>query len=195
MKQPMKLLLVLLVFFGVVKVYAQKQGQGKIDSILQELPKQKEDTNKVNLLNRLARQYIYSDPEVATKFAQQTLALANKLKWEKGIAKANMSLGVISRVESDYPAALNYDAIALKINETIGNKSDMAGCLGNMANVYADQGDRPKALEYYFKCLKVYEQLGDKSGTKRTFYRSIRKPELKVLLFGCKRMCLNPIFV
>lgn len=63
-----------------------------------------------------------------------------------------------------YKKALEYYFKALKIAEEVGNKSSIASKLGNIANVYSDQGDFPKALDYYFKALKINEELGRKSG-------------------------------
>ena len=53
--------------------------------MLRELPKQKEDTNKVKFLCNLANSYADGkDPDIM-KFSLMARDLAEKLNWEKGI--------------------------------------------------------------------------------------------------------------
>ena len=51
----MKLLFILIfILLNTTNIFAQLQGQALIDSLLKELPKMKEDTNAVNLLDDLS---------------------------------------------------------------------------------------------------------------------------------------------
>jgi len=63
-----------------------------------------------------------------------------------------------------YKNALEYYFRSLILAEEIGNRGSVASKLGNIANVYSDQGDFSKALNYYFKALKMNEELGRKGG-------------------------------
>jgi len=165
MKQFLKFLLILLLSFGAAgSSYAQKQGQAKIDSMLKELPMQKEDTNKVKLLDKLSSAYIYINPDEGLKFGQQCLDLATKLDWKEEIAWAYLSLGNNYLMKSDYTNALEYYFKNLKLNEEIGNKRGIASVTGNIGIIYTQQSNYPKALEYFFKSLKLSEELGDKKG-------------------------------
>ena len=47
----------------------------------------------------------------------------------------------------------------------IENKSGITIALGNIGNVYSNQGDISKALEYYLKALKVSQETGDRNNT------------------------------
>ena len=90
MKYFLKFLLILLSSLaGARGGYAQKQGQSLIDSLLKELPKQKEDTNKVKLLNSLSYSYPSISPDEGLKYGEQGLDLSTRLDWEKGIASTN----------------------------------------------------------------------------------------------------------
>ena len=60
---------------------AQQQGQPLIDSLLKELPKQKEDTNKVKLLDVLSNSYKGVDFGEMLKYARQQLDLSRNLKF------------------------------------------------------------------------------------------------------------------
>ena len=108
------LLLLLTITCG--HVYGQLQGQAKSDSLLKELAHQKDDTNKVNLLNGLAYSYHLSDPDEGVKYGQQALDLATKLEWETGIARANRTLGIVYCYgKSDIPKALKVINDALTV--------------------------------------------------------------------------------
>ena len=167
MKQFLKCLIILLLTLHCGNIYAQKQGQARIDSLLKEFPKQKEDTNKVKLLNDLSFGYYSINPDEGIKYGQQGLELATKLEWEKGIANANSTLGNNYLFKSDYPKALEYYQKVKKMEEEIGDKTGIVAVTCNIGNVYKHQCDYPNALEYYFKALKIYEEIGNKIGIVR----------------------------
>ncbi len=79
----MKKLFSFFIVFLSLSVHAQRQGQRLIDSLLQELPKAKEDTNKVKLLYALAFVYEEINPGEGLKYSQTELALSEKLEWKK----------------------------------------------------------------------------------------------------------------
>ena len=70
--------------------------------------------------------------------------------------------GVFERQLGNFPSAINYYSQALSKWELLGSKSDYARTLGNLANVYINQGDFAKGLDTYFKALKIDEELGNK---------------------------------
>ena len=146
--------------------YAQKEGKAYVDSLLQELPKAKEDTNKVLILNDLSFNYYYYsiDSSGGLTYGNKGLALAEKLGWEYGIGDANNVLGANYLAKSLPDKALKCFQQALATFEHINNKTRAARVLGNIGNLYADQGNFAKALDDDFKALKIFEDLKDKSG-------------------------------
>lgn len=142
----------------------QKKGQSRIDSLLMQLPKMNEDTNKVKLLNDLSETYSYIDNNEGIKVGEESLALAQKLNWQNGIAAATNSIGACHEAKSDFAEALEHYLKALRMFEALGDKHGIAKSLGNVGIIYDYQLDYPKALEYYFRVLKMREELGDKSG-------------------------------
>jgi adenylate cyclase len=143
---------------------AQKQAQGRVDSLLAEIPKSREDTNKVTLLNSLAGSYSGINPNEGLNFGLQGLALAEKLHWKKGIAGAQYSMGVDYMSMSDYGKALELYNIALSIFEEIGYKKGIGSVTGAIGGIYIYQSDYPKTLGYYFKALKMCEETQNKHG-------------------------------
>ena len=86
----MKKILILIIITAYVQKQspAQLEGQGRIDSLLIELPKANEDTNKVKLLIDLSHTYYSINPDEGLNFGKQGLALAEKLNWKKGTGNA-----------------------------------------------------------------------------------------------------------
>lgn len=164
MKQLLKYIIVLLPAFGWSNTYAQKQGQAAIDSMLNDLTKAKEDTNKVKLLGYLSFTYHTINPDTGIKYGMQSLALAKKTGWNRGIALSYYTIGGNFIFKSDFANALEYGNKALHIYEKIDDKSGIAGAISNIGSIYNMQSDHPRALEYLLKALKMYEALNNKRG-------------------------------
>jgi adenylate cyclase len=145
--------------------FAQKQGQPKIDSLQAVLKTAKEDTSKVNTLNAISYEKInVGDYTEARKYADEALALAEKINFKKGIALSYRRIGYIYSNLSDYPKALEYYQKGLSISEQLNDKTNIVWFLHSFGYVYEILSDYPKALEYCQKALTIYEQLGRKGG-------------------------------
>ena len=105
----LKSLLVILFIYASTKLPAQVSP---VDSLLSILKTAKEDTNKVNILFQLSEQCVVED---ILKYAQQSLALAEKLKYEKGIANAYNNIAFVYHNQGQIQKALEYYAEALAI--------------------------------------------------------------------------------
>ena len=147
----------------------QKQYQQVIDSLESRLPTVTEDTIKIKLLDRISLNYINVDPDQGIKYGEMALALSSQLKWEQGVALANSALGLNYQYKSDYPKAYEYDMIALKKFEELGDKAHQAHTLNNLANVYQYEKNYPKVLEYDLKALQLFEQLNDSDGIRSNY--------------------------
>ena len=116
---------------------ARLQGQARIDSLLNVLPKLDDDTSKVRLLDDLSNSYKTINPAEGIKYGQEALNLATELEWKKGIAMACDKLGSNYQFVSSYLKALEYDFRALKIYEELKDKYGMAEVESNMANIFS----------------------------------------------------------
>ena len=137
-------------------------GNEHINALVKSLSTLKNDTNKVKTLNDIAFEYNKVSPYDGIKFANESIELAEKLKWELGIARANSCLGANYFSLSDFPKAYKYWLIALGINEELGNKVGVANHLHNIGNVFYSQKNYPLALDYYEKGLKSSEEIGNR---------------------------------
>ncbi len=73
----------------------------------------------------------------------------------------------LQRRDSLYQKSLDYYFKAMKMNEELGNKKNVAICLGNIGAVYHEQQKPSEELDYYFRALKIDRELGDKNDIAR----------------------------
>lgn len=145
---------------------AKLQGIARIDSLVKELTSEKwsnrNDTDKVLLLDDLAYGYKTIDPDAGIRYALMALKLATELKWNKGIANANAKLGLNYQFKYDYPRALAYNLKALTLYNQLQDMSGVAMVRMSLGNVYSQTGDYAKGLEYDMSALKIFEANNDK---------------------------------
>lgn len=162
----MKKFCLILVLFALISVgfpvQSKLRGPELIDSLLTELPRAKEDSNKVSLLAKLSKEYYRSDPHVGIKYGKEGLNLAKKINWKPGMADCSNSIGINYDVKGDYAKALEYYKNSLKLNQEIGDKRGIAKNLGNIGIAYMYISDNDRALEYYFRALEINEELGNR---------------------------------
>jgi serine phosphatase RsbU (regulator of sigma subunit) len=118
------------------------------------------------------------DYQKALDYYFKALNIDEKLVKKSGIATKLSNIGLVYKEQAGTikntienaikkdslnQIALNYFIKALTINEELGDKNNMAICLGNIGVVYEEQSYYSKALEYYFKALKVDKELGNKN--------------------------------
>ncbi len=153
-----KLLPILLVSLLLQQIsFAQKYGQALVDSLVTQIPHAIEDTNKVNLLNDICFTYRDLNPNKCIEYGQQGLALAENLKWEKGIATSYNIMGLAYSNIGKYDQALKMFFSSLKINESVANKGGMATNYNNIGLLYWSQKDYNEALAIYSKVIKLLE--------------------------------------
>ncbi|MEO6834009.1 MAG: adenylate/guanylate cyclase domain-containing protein [Chitinophagaceae bacterium] len=154
------------VLFLVLPIFCSaqaKQGQARLDSLVAEVPKMKEDTAGVLLLDWIAYGYRNINPDEGLRYGRQQLALAQKIRWKRGEALAYDEIGTNNVSKSEYPAGLEAYLEALTINEARGDKRAIGISTANIGMVYQRRNNFSKSLEYYQKSLKIFEELGDKN--------------------------------
>src|SRR5690349_6115631 len=101
---------------GLRSSYAQDlQGQARADSLINELPKTKSDTDQVNLLVMAGRAVMTIDPAAAMNYINRALYLSQQHNWQKGIGLAYLNKARTYDVTSDFAAALDTAGKALEI--------------------------------------------------------------------------------
>ncbi|MBN9381458.1 MAG: tetratricopeptide repeat protein [Chitinophagaceae bacterium] len=142
-------------------VNGQKYGLHAIDSMVKSLAAAREDTDKIRLIYRIGDAYTTIDPVKSMQYARDGLARAEKVKWDKGIAAFNISIGSLLSYAGQYDSSIYYYNQAYIINTRIGNTGGIISGLLNIGAAYQDKGDYNKAVEYLFKIVPMAEKEND----------------------------------
>jgi tetratricopeptide (TPR) repeat protein len=129
--------------------------KAKADSLARLLATEKEDTNRVTLLWRLASASSVYDPDTALVLSFQALSLAKKINYIEGESRATGILANTFMRIGNYPKALELNIEKLKIEEQRNKPHNLASVLMNIGIVYVMQEEYAKALEYYAKADSV----------------------------------------
>ena len=141
-----KIFLFLIFTLSVFKISAQSP---QADSLNKILANTKEDTVKVMVLAMLS--FYDQSYHRSLDLAKKGLALAKKIKYEKGEAECTAKLGASYWFISNYPMALHYNLEALKISERIHYKDGQAIAYYSIGVIYKEQGDYKNAIYYLRK--------------------------------------------
>lgn len=138
--------------------------QKKLDSLLSRIASfPATDTTAINLRNDYTKQALFTNPSdsTLTNFAQQTLEIATKAKYAKGMMLANEQLALISQYSFSNPyKALNYYHNALIIAEHNPELSQQKwGIIGGIATIHYEQEEYDKALREFKKILQNNKDL------------------------------------
>ncbi len=154
----MKKMYFFLLFICSFSFGQKKEGQALIDSLLVELPKMKEDSLKVQLLNQLSYVNQRFNPELGLNYAKEALVLATKLNFNDGKAYSYYNKGANQVFLLDFTNAKKSfnSGLALTKNNVINAK-----LLAGFGNLYSFQNDFKKAMYFYNKALKVSGETND----------------------------------
>lgn len=169
-----KLCIIISFFLELITMTAHSQSDSlKIDSLKKVLITQKEDTNKINILNQLARQLMNVEKEdernQCRQYASQALELATRVGFLRGKATALQLLGFLLELEDRFDEAReNYNEV-LSICKKLEDKKGEADIYGSFASSYNGEGNAPEAIANEYKALKIYEELGDNENVPITY--------------------------
>jgi len=138
---------------------AKFRGKDAVDSLLKELPKFGEDSNKVKMLDAIASKFGDSYPDESIKYEREELALAEKLGWKTYIARAYQHLGNDYTAKGDFDTALKYTYRCLSLAR---NADGIAQLHTNIAKLYEFQKKYDSSLPHYENALKIYDTMNSK---------------------------------
>ena len=153
--QGMLLALVL----GAIPGYSL-QVKSKVDS-LQALLHLTSDSNRVNQLNELGKQFWMSHPDTARLYARNALNESKKIKYPKGEAEALRIIGWSHYNENDEVQAKSYMKKAVLIYEQIAFKPGLAAALNNLGAINSSSGDYAEGLQASRRALAIFQELGN----------------------------------
>jgi len=149
---------ILLISFLFSLLYSSIAQNSTIDSLRAVLKTAGEDTNKVNTLNLLSYELLYSNADTTIYLATQAKDLSEKLNYSKGTAGAYLRLGQAYNNLGSYDQSQLYLTKGLAVST---NKSTTAKIYVNIGINHYEMSNYPEALKNYFTGLKAFEEAGD----------------------------------
>ncbi|GAB2686863.1 hypothetical protein GCM10027037_06140 [Mucilaginibacter koreensis] len=118
------------------------------------------DTNEVNRLNKLAYNNYRDNADQTLIYAQQALALANRLNYNNGRAEAYRLVGIGNSTLNQPDKAIHNYLIALNYFKAAKNMAGEAKVYNNIGNEYQEI-DFDKALQFFDQALTLATRLNN----------------------------------
>jgi two-component system NarL family sensor kinase len=150
MKRLMFLLLTMLFF-----VDSTAQENSRRDSLINQLPKAKNDTNLVHLYYDIGYEYSMNDYEKAKEYYQKAKKLSENLNFKKGLVLYTAYYGNILKIKGEYDSALILDKEAIRISKELDDKLLIAKSYVNTGNVFHYRRQYDSTI-YYYETAKKY---------------------------------------
>jgi tetratricopeptide (TPR) repeat protein len=157
-----------LILLITLNVSAQKKERAPIDSLLRQLSRAKDDTNRVKLLDKLGSDYSTAAKSDSAVFCfQRALKLSEKLNWKNGAAGLYYDFGDHYNRQNDYTKAQNYYRKAVDLSFAAHNYQLAFKSARNFAGVMSRQNKTTEGNSYldsiatqFKKTGRVREQIG-----------------------------------
>ncbi|HYK44656.1 MAG TPA: histidine kinase [Parafilimonas sp.] len=134
-----------------------------IDSLQHLLHTQKEDTNKVNTLNKLCvAENNNANYSIGLQYGRDALSISEKMNFKKGKASAYYNLACSYGGQNDQLEARKNYSKALELYEAVNDKQGVAESklwIGHTFTVLEE--NYSLALKNYYEALKLFEELND----------------------------------
>jgi serine phosphatase RsbU (regulator of sigma subunit) len=137
---------------------------GKVDSLLSVLRNAPNDTGKVNTLKLLSTEYRTEDTLKALDYAKQSMDLARKLGFVKGVGNAYVRMGSVYKHQKNFGKAISYYKQALSEFEKAKDTRDRIQTLSDIAGIYKQQASYDDAYDYYTRLMVLADQAKDTAG-------------------------------
>lgn len=142
------------------------------ESLLKQLKRLPNDTNRVILLGNLGFEYRHTKPDTTYILAQQAFELAQKLEYLPGQAQALATKAAAFKFLGDYAKSLNLYNQAYELNTKLGDNYRKTVVLNNKADLFMQQGDWTKALKTMKECFAIYNTISNPLKESKPVYLS-----------------------
>ncbi len=157
-----KKIFILLLLFLIQFVFLFSQNSDSLRSYY--LNKKNPDSLRLEALNDLAWNSLYSNPDSAYILGHEEWEVARTKKLKKWEAKALNTIGASYQVKGNYLKAIEFYQQSLKVSESSGEMRRVASSLANIGSLYINIGEFEKALDYQNKSLVLFRKLNMKEG-------------------------------
>jgi len=161
MKKP----LIILVCFLMASVCFSQENETLKELFIKLKKHSNTDTNKVKILNDIAWEYGYFDPEKSLEYCRQSLRLSQQLNYPSGEAEIYNVMGNNMRVLNKFDSAHYYLNRALDIRKRQNDSQKVAAVTINIANIYFQQLKYSDAIIKYNEAIKIAGESNFKKGS------------------------------
>ena len=121
-----------------------------IDSLLSLLSKPISEIERCEILNELAFLELDNNNILnAKKYAEESLLIAQKIDYSKGVADAQIRIGTLARIEGHYNEAISYYELALPFRKMNDTQAAIASVYNLIGICYFYQNNFERAIEEY----------------------------------------------
>ncbi|MCC7018642.1 MAG: tetratricopeptide repeat protein [Ardenticatenales bacterium] len=118
----------------------------------------------IDVLNARAWERLQADVQESTALAEEALAYADGLGYDKGIADARRTLCACHVIKSEHEQALSELPAVRELYRTLQDRRGEGSVVNILGSAYGTLGDFPKALELFLDGLAIATELGDQRG-------------------------------
>jgi tetratricopeptide (TPR) repeat protein len=143
----------------------------ELEKHIKELKLLNEDTNKINLLNKIVQDApngVWEQYNEQLKKLSTTLTESNnnaiKLNAKKALATALNNEAFLYDSQGDFDRALPLYKQSLNLRREVKDQSGVGQSLNNIADLYQSQGNIELALEYFKQSLEIRELIKEEEG-------------------------------
>lgn len=149
--------------------FAQNSDQKIVDSLQRLLTAAKEDSAKVKLFAEMMLAHVYYKPDEGVLLSAPALALAQKLKWNPGVAKIKHRTARLHWRLGNFEEALILHKEALELYKQTNNTHAAGRVLIEIGQDYVDDGKLQEAKAALAEALKYNEAADDLENMATTY--------------------------
>ncbi|HTH57905.1 MAG TPA: tetratricopeptide repeat-containing sensor histidine kinase [Cyclobacteriaceae bacterium] len=120
-----------------------------------------DDTLKVSQLNNYSTSIREGNYNEALKVAEAAKALAEKLKFRKGLAPILENIGWIVYRKGNFAKALIYANESMEIYKEFNDKRGVANCINNLSGILTEQRRYEESIKILRNALALAKEIGD----------------------------------
>lgn len=151
--------IVLFIFFPLGHSYAQQA-----DSLIASLPDEMRVNEKIDTLNKLGFDLIFTDPTEARTVFNAVISLDTPKEYAKGIAQALKNKAISYDIQGNSNQAIVFYQESLVLLESISDTLGISKLKNNLGIAYKNLEDLETARKFYEESIELKQQLGDVRG-------------------------------
>jgi class 3 adenylate cyclase/Tfp pilus assembly protein PilF len=122
------------------------------------------DTSIIFTLTRLGIVHVRDNPDSALFYSGQVVDLSKKIDFKQGLSDAYSILGVASKKQGNYSAAIDYYTRSIEMKEVLKDSFGLAASYANLGEVYRLKANYPEAVKNYLLSLRIDEAIRNETG-------------------------------